>query len=49
MWNPRVGHPAKEGLRLHLSTLLTLSIHVPRVGHPAKEGLRYIQNRSKPC
>ena len=36
---PRVGHPAKEGLRLPKRTILVLGIE-PRVGHPAKEGLR---------
>ncbi len=37
--NPRVGHPAKEGLRPVPFMGVTREI-VPRVGHPAKEGLR---------
>ena len=36
---PRVGHPAKEGLRL-TSLILSTAAYKPRVGHPAKEGLR---------
>ncbi len=38
---PRVGHPAKEGLRQILSVVsIRFFDGVPRVGHPAKEGLR---------
>ena len=42
--NPRVGHPAKEGLRLVTSSC-TSTIGRPRVGHPAKEGLRPLKER----
>ena len=38
---PRVGHPAKEGLRLREVVGFT-GTNGPRVGHPAKEGLRLI-------
>jgi hypothetical protein len=37
---PRVGHPAKEGLRLFGRIAGNNGIDWPRVGHPAKEGLR---------
>ena len=36
---PRVGHPAKEGLRQFFKEAIKFFI-MPRVGHPAKEGLR---------
>ena len=36
---PRVGHPAKEGLRPCLGVGVR-PYWLPRVGHPAKEGLR---------
>ena len=36
---PRVGHPAKEGLR-PITKGQSNIISRPRVGHPAKEGLR---------
>ena len=36
---PRVGHPAKEGLRQIIFCPIFFS-EGPRVGHPAKEGLR---------
>ena len=39
-YKPRVGHPAKEGLRPNLAINMTSSEVNPRVGHPAKEGLR---------
>ncbi len=39
---PRVGHPAKEGLRPCHWTRTNL-VSNPRVGHPAKEGLRPYQ------
>ena len=39
---PRVGHPAKEGLRPYKFGLIRLKSSKPRVGHPAKEGLRQI-------
>ena len=38
--SPRVGHPAKEGLRRLRSSLCRILPESPRVGHPAKEGLR---------
>ncbi len=37
---PRVGHPAKEGLRRSAINAVAFSKAMPRVGHPAKEGLR---------
>ena len=47
MMSPRVGHPAKEGLRLrHFPLLVETSL--PRVGHPAKEGLRPVLLSSAP-
>ena len=37
---PRVGQPAKEGLR-HRMQVQIKKEQQPRVGHPAKEGLRH--------
>ena len=39
---PRVGHPAKEGLRLTPAAITKNNGLPPRVGHPAKEGLRLL-------
>ncbi len=39
---PRVGHPAKEGLRQN-ATYTIAENKQPRVGHPAKEGLRLLR------
>ena len=41
---PRVGHPAKEGLRRGFRSCPKLRVK-PRVGHPAKEGLRQLINK----
>ena len=41
---PRVGHPAKEGLRQRGLNGINSEMS-PRVGHPAKEGLRHLSER----
>ena len=39
LFEPRVGHPVKEGLRPRAGYTIDLLLS-PRVGHPVKEGLR---------
>jgi hypothetical protein len=43
--SPRVGHPAKEGLRLRFAWFMVYAV-IPREGQPLKEGLRQRENNS---